>query len=120
MAAVGKDDGDPEKYANLLQYRFSVAKEGDAFHIIRDFTRQAEFTWMPELYEHEARLKVTVVNTKTKQTGKRNCRFGSVRVQQGRPRSQCIRPTLLSRCSVFLHAPRAADFEWLSSGKEKS
>ena len=86
IAAVGKDDGDPEKYASLLQYRFSVAEEGDTFHVIRDFSRQAEFTWMPELYDHEARVKVTVLNTKTRQTGEAELHSGSVRVQRGRHR----------------------------------
>src|SRR3954452_8490431 len=53
IAVVGKDEGEPEKYAALLRYRLSVADEGDTFHVVRDFSRQSEFTWMPGLYEHE-------------------------------------------------------------------
>src|ERR1051326_8556043 len=68
ISAIGKDEGEPEKYLPLLQYRFSVADQPNTFHILRDFSRQSEFAWRPELYEHEARLKVTVLNTKTKQT----------------------------------------------------
>src|ERR1041384_4992424 len=75
IAAIGKDEGEPEKYAPLLRYRLSVADEGGTLHVIRDFNRQAEFTWMPELYEHEARVKVTVLNTKTKQTGEAELPF---------------------------------------------
>ena len=75
ITAIGKDEGEPEKYAPLLRYRFSVADEGGTFHIVRDFNRQAEFTWMPKLYEHEGRIKVTVLNTKTKQTGEADLPF---------------------------------------------
>jgi hypothetical protein len=75
IAAIGKDEGEPEKYAGLLRYRFSAADEGGTFHIIRDFSRQAEFTWTPELYDHEVRVKVTVLNTKTKQTGEAELPF---------------------------------------------
>src|SRR4051812_7515026 len=75
IAAIGKDEGEPEKYAGLLRYRLSAADEGGTFHVIRDFSRQSEFTWMPELYDHEARVKVTVLNTKTKQTGEAELPF---------------------------------------------
>ena len=69
ISAVGKDEGDPDKYLRLLRYRFSVAEHGDTFRILRDFNQNSEFAWQPELYEHDARVKVTVLNTKTKQTG---------------------------------------------------
>jgi len=69
ITAIGKDEGEPEKYAALLRYRLSAADERGTFHIIRDFGRQSEFTWTPELYDYETRIKVTVLNTKTKQTG---------------------------------------------------
>src|SRR3954468_651210 len=75
ITAIGKDEGEPEKYASLLRYRLSAADEGGTFHIIRDFSRQAEFTWTPELYDYEARVKVTVLNTKTKQTGEAELPF---------------------------------------------
>jgi hypothetical protein len=68
VSAVGKDEGDPDKYMQLLRYRFSVAEVGDKFRIVRDFTGNSELAWRPELYEHDARLKVTILNTKTKET----------------------------------------------------
>src|SRR5260370_35124930 len=68
VSAVGKDEGEPEKYMPLLRYRFSVAEQGDTFRIVSDFNQNSEFAWRPELYEHDARLKVTVLNTKTKLT----------------------------------------------------
>src|SRR3954447_14609675 len=69
LSALGKDEGEPEKYLQLLRYRFSIAEHGNAFHIVRDFSRGSDFAWRPDLYEHDARVKVTVLNTKTKQTG---------------------------------------------------
>ncbi len=61
-----KDEGERQKYGPLMRYRFSVAREDGTFHIIRDFSRQSDISWMPELYEHETRIKVTVLNTQTK------------------------------------------------------
>ena len=63
ISAVGKDEGEFQKYFQLLRYRFSVAGEDGTFHIVRDFSRSSEFAWMPGLYEHETRIKVTVVVT---------------------------------------------------------
>src|SRR5207248_199414 len=68
IAVAAKDEGEPEKYLPLLRYRFSIADQGDTFRIVRDFSSGSEFAWRPELYEHDARVKVTVLNTKTKQT----------------------------------------------------
>jgi arylsulfate sulfotransferase len=67
ITALVKDEGEPQKYFPLMRYRFSVAGEDSTFHIVRDFGRSSDFAWMPGLYEHEARIKVTVLNTKTKE-----------------------------------------------------
>jgi hypothetical protein len=75
VTALGKDEGEQQKYGPLLRYRFSAAGEDGTFHIIRDFGRPSEFAWLPELYEHEARIKVTVLNTQTKQTGEAELPF---------------------------------------------
>ena len=69
ITALAKDEGEFQKYAPLLRYKFSVAGEDGTFHIVRDFGRSSDFAWMPGLYEHETRIKVTVLNTKTKETG---------------------------------------------------
>jgi hypothetical protein len=68
ITALGKDEGELQKYGPLLRYRFSVAGEDGTFHIVRDFSRASDFAWLPKLYEHEARIKVTVLNTETKLT----------------------------------------------------
>ncbi len=75
VSALGKDEGEPEKYFPLLRYRYSVAAEDGVFHIVRDFSRQSDFAWRPELYDHEARIRVTVLNTKTKLTGEAELPF---------------------------------------------
>jgi arylsulfate sulfotransferase len=75
VSVIPKDEGDPEKYGPLLRFRFSVAEQAGPFRIVRDFSRQPELSWRPELYEHDARIKVTVFNTKTKQTGETEMEF---------------------------------------------
>ncbi len=59
-------------------YRYSVSVDGGPFRIIRDFaqqgvsmgplTLQEYFKWSPALYEHEARIRVTARDNKTKET----------------------------------------------------
>lgn len=73
--ALAKDEGEPQKYLPLMRYRFSAAGEDGTFHIVRDFGRSSDFAWMPALYEHEARVKVTVRNTKTKETAEAELPF---------------------------------------------
>ena len=60
-------DGDPDKQRPLLQFRFSVSVDGAPFRIISDFKSGTGFVWRPDLYEHEARVKVTMRNTATKE-----------------------------------------------------
>lgn len=49
-------------------FRYSVSDDGGPFHIIRDFSQAADFAWRPELYEHNARVRVTVRLNETKET----------------------------------------------------
>src|SRR3954451_6757790 len=69
LSAMPKDEGEPEKLFGKFRYRFSVSTAGAPFRVLRDFSPQADFSWRPELYEHEARLQVTVRNIATKLTG---------------------------------------------------
>ena len=50
----------------LLVYQYSVSIDRGPLHIIRDFSQQRDFVWRPALYEHDARVRVTVRNNKTK------------------------------------------------------
>lgn len=51
-----------------MAFRYSVSVDGGEFHIVRDFSQDAGFRWRPELYEHEAHVRVTFRNNDTKQT----------------------------------------------------
>ena len=84
ISAMAKDEGEPDKYRPLMRYRFSVAEQADKFRIVRDFGRDSEFAWRPELYEHDARVKVTVLNTKTKQMSEQEIPFRIVARAEGR------------------------------------
>ena len=41
-------------------FRYMVSVNGGPFRMVRDFSQDATFFWSPELYEHEARIRVTV------------------------------------------------------------
>src|SRR5947199_3008718 len=69
VTPVPKEDGDPLKTFMKLRYRFSVSVDGADFRIVQDFSPKYAFAWRPELYEHEARVKLTVLNVESKETG---------------------------------------------------
>src|SRR5262245_12642560 len=69
LTAVPKAEGDLFKLMGKLRFRYSVSVDGSGFRIVRDFAPSTAFAWRPELYEHEARVKVTVLNTDSKETG---------------------------------------------------
>ncbi|MFN7996798.1 MAG: aryl-sulfate sulfotransferase [Bryobacteraceae bacterium] len=63
-------DGDPDKQTRFLQYRFSVSVDGSPFRILSDFSEESGFAWRPDLFEHEARIKVTMRDKDPKKKGK--------------------------------------------------
>jgi hypothetical protein len=66
--------------------QYSVSVDGGAFHIIRDFSQDMMFTWSPELFEHEARVRVTVRDNDTMKTADAELPFQVVsRIKDGRP-----------------------------------
>src|SRR3954463_1464633 len=50
----------------IYTYRYTVSTAGGPFRVVRDFSQAPDFAWSPELYEHEARVRVTVRNSTTK------------------------------------------------------
>ncbi len=52
--------------AGMHVFRYSISVDGRPFRIVRDFSQQTDFVWNPVLYEHDANLRVTVRNNKTK------------------------------------------------------
>ncbi len=66
--------------------QYSVSVDGGAFHVIRDFSQDMMFAWSPELYEHEARVRVTVRDNDTMKTAAAELPFQVVsRIKAGRP-----------------------------------
>ncbi len=49
----------------MYVFRYSVSADGGGFHVIRDFSQAPGFVWTPALVEHDARVRVTVKNSKT-------------------------------------------------------
>ncbi|MEP6537137.1 MAG: aryl-sulfate sulfotransferase [Bryobacteraceae bacterium] len=49
-------------------FRYSVSVNGGPFRMVRDFSQQRDFAWSPELYEHEATVRITARNNETKDT----------------------------------------------------
>src|SRR5689334_876580 len=75
LTAVPKEDGDPMKTFQKLRFRFSVSVDGSPFRIVQDFGVRFSIAWRPELYEHEARLKVAVLNVESKESGEAEMPF---------------------------------------------
>src|SRR5947209_977089 len=48
-------------------FRYSVSIDGGPLRVVKDFSQQRDFNWMPELYEHGASVRVTVRNNDTKE-----------------------------------------------------
>ena len=56
----------PQK--GMYVFRYSASVNGDAFHVIRDFSQAAAFVWTPMLFEHDARVRLTIRNNETRET----------------------------------------------------
>src|SRR5436305_12843145 len=59
----------------MLVFRYSVSTASGPEHIIRDFSHQRGFVWLPALYEHDATVRVTVRNNQTKETAQGDLAF---------------------------------------------
>src|SRR5436309_1722573 len=92
-------DGDPDKQMQFLQYRFSVSVDGAPFRLLSDFNGGNAFVWRPDLYEHEARVKVTMRNTSTKESFESELPFRILsRVNAGKP---AVSPTSVPLVALF-------------------
>src|SRR5436305_5567241 len=70
----------------IYTYRYTVSTAGGPFRMVRDFSQAPDFTWSPELYEHDARVRVSVRNSTTKETGEAEIPFRIVsRVKGANP-----------------------------------
>src|SRR5437763_15969294 len=62
----------------MLVFRYAVSVDGGDFRIIRDFSQQRDFVWSPPLYEHQAKVRLTVRNNETKETAQDEMPFRTV------------------------------------------
>ncbi|MFN7997738.1 MAG: aryl-sulfate sulfotransferase [Bryobacteraceae bacterium] len=66
--------------------RYTVSVDGRPFRTIRDFSQDPLLIWSPELYEHEARIRVTVRNNDTQETTEAELPFRIVpRIKDSKP-----------------------------------
>ena len=56
-------------------FQYSVRVNSGPFRVVRDFSQRRDFAWTPELFEHDATVRVTVRNNKTKETADDEMRF---------------------------------------------
>ncbi|MFL6447977.1 MAG: aryl-sulfate sulfotransferase [Bryobacteraceae bacterium] len=110
LTAIPKEEGDPLKVFDKLRFRYSVSVDGGDFHIIRDFDRNPSFAWRPELYEHQAHIKVVVENTETEQTGEADLPFQVVSRVRGE--QSTVTPTAHPLVALFSSAacPEGSQF----------
>jgi hypothetical protein len=99
IAMAKEPEGDPMKVMGQLRFRYSVDADGSGFHIVRDFSRNPAFAWRPSLYEHEARVKVTVRNNETMQTADAEIPFRVVSRVKGR--DAVVTPTANPLVALF-------------------
>jgi arylsulfate sulfotransferase len=57
---VGLQPFIPSPPQGAAVYRYSVSVDGGPFRIIRDYSQDPAFVWSPELYEHDATVRVSV------------------------------------------------------------
>jgi hypothetical protein len=103
-------DGDVDKQRRFIQYRFSVSVDGAPFRILTDFNGGSGFVWRPDLYEHEARVKVTMRNTSTKESFDSELPFRILpRATAGAP---VVSPTSVPLVALFSApaCPQGSDF----------
>ena len=58
-----------------INYRYSVSTNGGPFRVMRDFSQDPGFVWAPELFEHDATVRLTVRNSTNKETVDSEMRF---------------------------------------------
>jgi hypothetical protein len=99
LTAVAKEEGDPLKLFPKLRVRYSVSVDGAPFRVVRDFSPEPNFNWRPELFEHQARVKVTLKNIVTKMTADSELPFQIVARAKGQ--QPVVTPTANPLVALF-------------------
>jgi hypothetical protein len=86
----------------MLVARYSVSVNGGPFRVLRDFSQQPIFAWLPELFEQSATIRVTVRNNETKATAKDELPFRIVPRAKG---TAVVTPTSHPLVALFSAPP---------------
>ena len=84
-------------------YRYSVSANGGPLRIIRDFSQDRGFTWVPELQEQSATVRVTVRNNESKETAEDEMRFQIVSRIKGK--ASVVTPSAHPLIALFSAPP---------------
>ena len=63
---VGLQPFEDSAPGGMAVYRYSISANAGPFRIIRDYSQDPAFVWSPELYEHDATVRVSVRINETK------------------------------------------------------
>src|SRR5437016_4231027 len=102
--------------AGMQVFRYSVSVDGGPLHIVRDFSQQRDFVWRPQLYEHDARVHVTVRNNVSKETAEADLPFRIVSRIKG---SQTVVTPTANPLIALLSAPPCAESSRFRVGFER-
>ena len=84
-------------------FRYSVSVDNGPFQILRDFSQQQEFVWAPALYEHDARVRLTVRNNATNSSAEAELPFRVVSRVKSQP--GVVTPTANPLVALFSAPP---------------
>lgn len=94
------------KPPGTINYRYAVSTNGGPFRIVRDFSQDPGFIWAPELYEHDATIRLTVRNRSNKETADSEMGFRIVSRVKGS--NAMVTPTSHPLIALF-SAPACSD-----------
>jgi arylsulfate sulfotransferase len=101
----------------IYTYRYSVSTGNGPFHVVRDFSQAPNFAWMPEMFEHAARIRVTVRNSTTKETSEGELPFEIIsRVNGSRA---VVTPTAHPLVALFSSPPCPQGAEFRAAFRKK-
>ncbi|MGC4054958.1 MAG: hypothetical protein QM757_39455 [Paludibaculum sp.] len=103
LTAIPKEEGEPLKLMGKYRFRYSVSVDGAAFRVVRDYSPQQGFAWRPELFEHDARVKVTMKNVTSKLTAEAELPFRVVARAVGQ--KTVVTPTANPLVALFSAPP---------------
>jgi arylsulfate sulfotransferase len=106
MVAVASLDGDAVAQMRNARFRYSVSVDGAPFRVMRDYSPAPHFAWRPNLYEHEAVVRVVMKNLATGDTAQADTPYRvSPRISGNRP---VVSPTAHPLVALF-SAPACPD-----------